>query len=98
MVGLDPDDRRPYRKYALGMRQKLGIAQALMEKKPLLMLDEPMNNLDEESVQRVRGLLKQQHEEGTTLLITSHIREDIELLCQRMYHMRDGALTGGEAA
>lgn len=92
-VGLDSKDKRPYRKYSLGMKQKLGIAQALMEHPRLLILDEPMNNLDIESVQRMRTILSDLVSSGITLLITSHNKEDIEVLCTNLYFMDRGVLT-----
>ena len=81
-LGLSPDDRRPVRKYSLGMRQKLGIIQAVMEKPKLVILDKPMNNLDAESIDIVRELISEmQAAYGITTIISSHNVEDCE--CQR---------------
>ena len=92
-VGLDPDLKRQVGKYSLGMRQRLGIAQAIMEKPNLLILDEPMNGLDNQGVQHIRSLLKSLKESGTTILLASHFKEDIELLCDEVYQMDCGILT-----
>lgn len=92
-VGLDPDLKRPVGKYSLGMRQRLGIAQAIMEKPKLLILDEPMNGLDNQGVQHIRSLLKSLKESGVTILLASHFKEDIELLCDEVYQMDCGILT-----
>lgn len=93
-VGLDPEDDRPVRKYSLGMRQKLGIAQAFMEKPKLMVLDEPMNGLDAGSVEDVREmLLRLNREEGVTILLSSHNDVDIKTLCTRIHSMQSGVLT-----
>lgn len=89
-VGLDADSKKPVGKYSLGMKQRLGIAQAVMERPKLLLLDEPMNALDEDGVKDMRALLKAyQKENGATILIASHNREDIEELCDEVYVIRD---------
>jgi ABC-2 type transport system ATP-binding protein len=94
LVGLDPDMKRSFAKYSLGMKQKLGIAQALMEKPRLLVLDEPMNNLDEESIARTREiLLDLNRRDGVTILMTSHDEQDIRTLCSAVYLIKDGHLT-----
>ena len=92
-VGLNPNDSRPYRKYSLGMRQKLGIAAAIMEKPKLIVLDEPTNNLDEDSIDEFRKLLMKIRDEGSTILLASHNRKDIEYCCDKVYNMSDGILT-----
>lgn len=101
-VGLDPEDRRPVRKYSMGMRQKLGIAQAFMERPRLMILDEPMNNLDAGSVEDMRGMLADlNREEGVTILLSSHNDLDIKTLCTRIHSMKAGVLSdlqGGEEA
>lgn len=91
-VGLDPDSRKPVGKYSLGMRQRLGIAQAIMENPDVLVLDEPMNGLDEHGVEEMRKLFLELKEEGKTLLIASHNKEDIEVLCDKVYRMDGGVL------
>lgn len=92
-VGLDPDMRKPVAKYSLGMRQRLGIAQAIMENPDVLVLDEPMNGLDETGVEEIRKLFLGLKESGRTLLIASHNKEDIEVLCDKVYRMDGGVLS-----
>ena len=92
LVGLDPGDRRPVRKYSMGMRQRLGIAQAIMEDPDILILDEPMNGLDNEGVRDMRELFISLKNKGKTLLIASHSREDIEILCDKVYEMDKGRI------
>lgn len=92
-VGLDPLSAKPVGKYSLGMRQRLGIAQAIMEDPDVLLLDEPMNGLDNRGVEDMRALFLRLKEQGKTLLIASHNREDIDLLCDEVYAMDRGAAT-----
>ncbi|MBR3448047.1 MAG: ATP-binding cassette domain-containing protein [Oscillospiraceae bacterium] len=92
-VGLDPDAKRHVKKYSLGMRQRLGLAQALMEDPALLILDEPMNGLDKEGVADMRRYLLELKEQGKTVLIASHSSEDIEMLCDTVSEMDKGILT-----
>ena len=92
IVTLDSNDKRPIKKYSLGMKQKLGIAQALMEEPKLLILDEPMNALDEDSVKLVRKILLDLKNKGVTILIATHNREDIDSLCDYIYTMNSGEL------
>lgn len=89
-VGLDPDSRKHVGKYSMGMRQRLGIAQAIMENPALLILDEPMNGLDNQGVKEVRELLLKLKEEGKTILIASHNREDISVLCDTVAEIDRG--------
>lgn len=84
-LGLDLKNRRPVRTYSLGMRQKLGIIQAVMNKPELLILDEPMNSLDSGSIAEVRRLFAELNGTGTTIVLASHIAEDIEALCERKF-------------
>ena len=91
-VGLSPDLRKAVRKYSLGMRHRLGIAQAIMENPPLLILDEPMNGLDKQGVSEVREVFKSLSEEGCTIILTSHYVEDIEVLCHTVSEMDGGIL------
>ena len=93
VVGLDPNLKQPVGKYSLGMRQRLGIAQAIMESPDILILDEPMNGLDKHGVEDMRKLLVQLKEEGTTILVASHNPLDIEILCDEVYEMDAGAIT-----
>lgn len=93
LVGLDSADKKHVGKYSLGMRQRLGIAQAIMENPDILILDEPMNALDKNGVQEMRRLFLQMKSEGKLILLTSHNREDIEILCDEVYEMEKGVLT-----
>ncbi|MBE6048704.1 MAG: ABC transporter ATP-binding protein [Clostridium sp.] len=92
LMTLDADDNRPVKKFSLGMKQKLGIAQALMEEPKLLILDEPMNALDEDSVINIRKILLDLKSKGVTILLSSHNKEDIEQLCDYIYTMKSGEL------
>lgn len=92
-VGLEPMNKKPVGKYSLGMKQRLAIAQAVMENQDILILDEPMNGLDKEGVVQMRTLFLQLKEEGKTLLFASHNREDIEVLCDEVFEMDKGKLT-----
>ena len=89
-VGLDPYSRKKVGKYSLRMRQRLAIAQATMEDQDIIILDEPMNGLDNHGVQEVREYLLQLKKQGKTILIASHNREDIDVLCDKVYEMDNG--------
>ena len=91
-VGLDPDLKRHVRKYSLGMRQRLGLAQAIMEDPDLLILDEPMNGLDKDGVKDMRQYLLDLKAKGKTILIASHSAEDIDVLCDTVCEMDKGKL------
>ena len=91
-VGLDPDLKRHVRKYSLGMRQRLGLAQAIMENPDLLILDEPMNGLDKDGVADMRKYLLDLKAQGKTILIASHSAEDIDILCDTVCEMDKGEL------
>lgn len=88
-VGLDPDMKKPVGKYSLGMRQRLGIAQAIMENPNVLILDEPFNGLDKHGVEEMRQLLKELKKEGKAILLASHNARDIEELCDSVHDMED---------
>lgn len=92
LVGLDPEDKKHVGKYSLGMRQRLGIAQAIMEKPDILILDEPMNGLDKSGVEEMRKLFLKIQSEGKLILLTSHNKEDIDVLCDEVYEMDMGNL------
>lgn len=92
-VGLAPELKRHVKKYSLGMRQRLGLAQAIMENPELLILDEPMNGLDKDGVSDMRKYLLELKEQGKTILIASHSAEDIEILCDTVCEMDKGILT-----
>lgn len=90
VVGLDPNSKKHVSKYSLGMKQKLGVAQALMEKPELLILDEPMNGLDSLAVKNIHSILRALADEGVTILIATHIKDDLEKLCDTITYMDDG--------
>lgn len=92
-VGLDPKDKRPYRKYSLGMKQRLAIAQAIMEKSDVIMLDEPTNGLDEDGVAQIRSLILEEKQRGALILLASHNKEDIRLLADRLYRIESGVIS-----
>ncbi|MCM1179488.1 MAG: ATP-binding cassette domain-containing protein [Clostridium sp.] len=91
-VGLDADSRKKVGKFSLGMRQRLGIAQAIMENPDLIILDEPMNGLDKHGIRLVKELLCQLKEQGKTILLSSHYAEDMEV-CDEVYEMDEGCLS-----
>ncbi len=91
-VGLDPDLKRKVRKYSLGMRQRLGLAQAIMEDPEILILDEPFNGLDKEGVGEMRTYLLDLRRLGKTILIASHSTEDIAILCDTVHEMDHGKI------
>lgn len=92
-VGLDDTDKKWVGKYSLGMRQRLGIAQAIMEHPSLLILDEPMNGLDASGVEEMRRLFARLRDEGKTILLASHAAEDIDLLCDTVFDVDQGMIT-----
>lgn len=91
-VGLNPDDKKHVGKFSLGMRQRLGLAQAIMEDPDLLILDEPMNGLDKDGVKDMRQYLLDLKAKGKTILIASHSAEDIDVLCDTVCEMDKGRL------
>jgi len=91
-VGLDPDSKKHVKKYSMGMRQRLGIAQAIMEDPEILILDEPMNGLDHAGVKEIRQLLKGLRDDGKTIILSSHNSEDIQELCDTVCEMDAGIL------
>lgn len=93
LVGLNPNLKKPVGKYSLGMRQRLGIAQAIMEKPRLLILDEPTNGLDNQGVKDIRNLIKDLADDGVTIILASHSREDIDLLCDKVFRINAGSLS-----
>lgn len=90
MVGLNPQDRRPARAYSLGMRQRLMLAQALMEKPKLLLLDEPTNGLDPAGIIELRGLIRRLAEGGVAIFMASHLLTEVEQVCNRVLLVREG--------
>lgn len=93
-VGLEPDDKRIYKKYSLGMKQKLGIANAVMGEPDIIVLDEPINALDEESVKKVKDVLIKLRDQGKLIIIACHDREELEYLSDTIFVMKDGVITG----
>ena len=91
MVGLDPGSNKKVGKFSLGMRQRLGIAQAIMENPNLIILDEPMNGLDKKGIEDVKELLLKLKGDGKTILMASHYAEDMEI-CDEVFQMEDGKL------
>lgn len=91
-AGLDPDLKKAVSKYSLGMRQRLGIAQAIMEDPELLILDEPFNGLDKHGVAEIRALILKLKDQGKTILLASHNSEDIRILCDKVFEMDGGRM------
>lgn len=91
-VGLDPKDRRHYKKYSLGMKERLGIAQAILKKPKLILLDEPTNGIDSDGIQMLEELLWRLKEEGSTIVVTSHDRDFLDAVTSQCYEMKEGNL------
>lgn len=97
LVGLDPESKKKVGKFSLGMNQRLGLAQALMDDPKLLILDEPFNGLDNDGVKHIRSLLLKLKEREKTIILASHTREDIDILCDRVCYMDKGQLIRSES-
>ena len=97
-IGLDPHSKMPVAKYSLGMRQRLAIGQAIMEDPDILILDEPMNGLDRNGVEEMRKIFEEMRDAGKLIILASHNKEDIEILCDEVYEMENGILTTIKAA
>lgn len=95
-VGLDPDDKRTYKKYSLGMKQKLGIAAAFMEKPDIIILDEPINALDEAGAKQVHKILEEQKKRGALIIIACHDKEELEMLSDEIIEIYEGRIVAGE--
>ena len=91
-VGLDPTSTKRVKKFSLGMRQRLNIAQAIFEKPDYLFLDEPTNALDEDGVSFIYEILRKEADRGATIVMASHNKEDIHELCTKVIHMKEGAM------
>lgn len=91
-VGLDPDSKKKVRAFSLGMKQKLNIAQAIMEHPNLYLLDEPTNALDEETIKNIRDLLLSYKDEGALIIIASHNKEDLDVLCDEIIEISNGRI------
>lgn len=95
-LGLDPTDKKPVGKYSLGMRQRLGIAQAITENPDILILDEPFNGLDADGNADIHRLLQELKSEGKCIILASHSRYDIETACDTLCTLKNGRLTCSE--
>lgn len=93
-VGLDPDDKRTFKKYSLGMKQRLGIAAAIMERLDIVILDEPINALDEAGAGLIKGLLDELKANGSLIIIACHDTEELNYLSDEIYEIYDGEITG----
>lgn len=91
-VGLDPNSKKPYSKFSLGMKQRLILAQAIMESPELLILDEPTNALDADGIVLFKEIVKEQKERGATILISSHSMEDFDILCDEIIRIDNGKI------
>lgn len=92
-VGLDPDDKRTFKKYSLGMKQRLGIAAAIMERPDIVILDEPINALDEAGAGLIKGLLDELKANGSLIIIACHDTEELNYLSDEIYEIYDGEIT-----
>ena len=92
-VGLDPNDRRKYRKYSLGMKQRLGIAAAIMESPRIVILDEPLNALDEDGVVRIHRIVEELKEKGTTVILSCHDKDVLFCMSDIVHKMENGRIT-----
>ena len=93
-VGLDPDDKRTFKKYSLGMKQRLGIAAAIMERPDIVILDEPITALDEAGAGLIKGLLDELKANGSLIIIACHDTEELNYLSDEIYEIYDGEITG----
>ncbi len=91
-VGLDPDNKKVVGKYSMGMKQRLALAQALMENPDILILDEPMNGLDNQGVEEMRAVIRSLKSEKRLILVSSHNKDDIEVLCDSVFEMDHGRI------
>lgn len=91
-VGLNPEDKKKYKKYSLGMKQRLGIAAAVMEKPEIILLDEPINALDESGVKEIRDLLFELKSEERIIIVACHDREELEYLADEIIEISDGKI------
>lgn len=93
-VGLDPEDKKKYRKYSLGMKQRLGIAAAIMESPKLIILDEPTNALDLDGVVLTKQIIIEERNRGALVLMTCHDHDVLERVCDVIYSIENGKITG----
>lgn len=92
-VNLIEEKDKLYKNYSLGMKQKLGIAQAIMENQNIIILDEPFNGIEENTVKKIKEILKKLSSEGKLIIISSHIKEDLEELADEIYFFDNGNVT-----
>ncbi len=95
-VGLDPHDSRKYYKFSLGMRQRLGIAAAIMGKPDVILLDEPINAIDEDGVSEIRDLIRSLSDEDRIIIIACHDKEEMEYMADEIIYMKDGKIVKGD--
>ncbi|EQB86313.1 ABC-2 type transport system ATP-binding protein [Clostridium punense] len=95
-VGLNPEDKKKFKKYSLGMKQRLGIAQALMENPELIILDEPTNALDSEAIVSIKELLMKMKNNNKLILIASHDKEELEVLSDEIFYIENGSIVNHE--
>lgn len=93
-VGLDPDSNKKYKKYSLGMKQRLGIAAAIMEKPEIVILDEPTNSLDEDGVDLVKHIVRNEKERGALVIVSCHDEEILKGMSDEVFLLEQGRLTG----
>ena len=91
-VGLNPDEKKKVKKYSLGMKQRLVLAQAIMEKPDYLLLDEPTNGIDKEGVALVKDIIFEEKKRGAVILIASHIESDMKDLCDEKFYIKNGSI------
>ena len=91
-VGLDPDSDKKVKKFSLGMKQRLNIAQAIFEKQEIILLDEPTNALDEDGVNLIYNIVKEEKERGATIIVSTHHKEDLEELCDVILKISSGKI------
>lgn len=94
LVGLDPDDKRTFKKYSLGMKQRLGIAEAIMERPDIVILDEPINALDENGAAMIREILHNLRNEGKLIILACHDTEELNFLADEIYEIAEGKIVG----
>ena len=92
-VGLDPDDKRTFRKYSLGMKQRLGIAAAIMENPDIVILDEPINALDDSGAELVRSILWELRDNGSLIMLACHDTDELRYLSDEIYTLNEGRIT-----
>jgi len=91
-LGLNPEEKKPFKKYSLGMKQKLGIVQAVMENPEVIILDEPINALDEDSVKKVNNIIRELKSQNKLVLISNHNTEELENICDEIYTIDNGKI------